>query len=442
MISLRSNKIRKPKNIPTFPGVYIFRDAKKHPLYVGKAGNLKSRLSFYFGNEAKKHPRTERLLTEATSVSIVKTGSEIEALVEEARLIKTFHPKYNILMRDDKNYLFVVITKEYFPQIILTHQPKSFTGAKKIIGPFTGASAVKETLKLLRGVFPYCTCKKNHKNPCLNAEIGKCPGVCCEKLSKRVGHEILKHKNDYVKNIANIAALLEGKKISALQRKLKNELARASSELKYEQAAKLRDQLYGLKEILLHRSVIMRWTSTEPGQPNGWEAIRAKIKFMLRAASLIQRVEGYDISNISGREASGSMVVFINGVPNKNEYRKFRIKTVSGANDVAMMAEIISRRFRHKEWGRADLIILDGGKPQLNTILKKLKSERVKTKTIITSLAKRDEELYVTGLKKPIQLKKASRELLHFFQRVRDEAHRFAKKYHHKLREKALFKEL
>ncbi|MFY9461729.1 MAG: GIY-YIG nuclease family protein [Candidatus Sungiibacteriota bacterium] len=471
--------VQKPKNIPKSPGVYIFRGKSGQPLYVGKAGNLKSRLSFYFRKEASRGARTERLLEEASRVSVIKTESEIEALVKEARLIKTFRPKYNILMRDDKNYLFVVVTRGYFPRIVLTHQPKTFALSAKIIGPFTDAIAVKTTLKMLRRIFPYCTCKISHKGLCLNAELGKCPGPCCTKPVNPVrnrGRAIKRNvlsahqnlsaitkrgadffrprpisngmntnelralritKDAYRKNIKAIVSILEGEKIRALKAGIKKELARASAGLEYEKAACLRDQLHGLEEILLHRPIVTR-AALEGVKP--WENLELKIKSLAKSASAVRRVEGYDISNISGAEASGSMVVFANGVPDKNEYRRFRIKTVTGANDIAMMAEVIGRRFRRYEWSDPDLIILDGGKPQLNAVLKKFKTERIKTKAVITALAKRDEELYVAGRKKPVRLKREDRGLLHFFQRVRDEAHRYAKKYHHKLREMELKK--
>lgn len=425
--------MQKPKNLPTSPGVYLFRDRSGRALYIGKAGNLKARLSFYFRKDARHQPRTSRLLDEASRISLIKTESEIEALVKEAELIKTFHPKYNILLRDDKNYLFVVITREYFPRLILTHQPKSFSGTLKAIGPFTDASAVRTTLKLLRKVFPYCTCQNPHRGLCLNAEIGKCPGPCCAKpMSKKKYRAVRQIRNDYLKNIRAISSILEGKKIRALQKETKKELAAASRALAYERAARLRDELAGLEEIFLHRTVVNRHTFNDEG---AWLELAEKIKSMLKTDSHLSRVEGYDISNISGTEASGSMIVFTDGLPEKNEYRKFRIKTVSGANDAAMLAEVIGRRFQHREWPFPDLIILDGGKPQLNAVIKTLHDEKQKTHALITALAKRDEELYVAGRSGPLQLKTRPRDILHFFQRVRDEAHRFAKRYHHKLRE-------
>lgn len=231
--------------------------------------------------------------------------------------------------------------------------------------------------------------------------------------------------------------------------------------MEYERAALLRDQLTGLKQILLHRNVI----GPEKRGDAAWTEVENKIKSLLRIKLPLIRAEAYDISNISGTEAAGSVAVFINGRADKNEYRKFRIKTVRGANDTAMLAEVIGRRFRHHEWSFPDIVILDGGKPQLSAALAALAELRrqhaesrgqflrksasnpresaysQRKSALVVALAKRDEELYVAGRKKPVQLKKADREVLHFFQHIRDEAHRYAKKYHHKLRKVAYYNE-
>ena len=369
--------------------------------------------------------------------------------MEEARLIKKFRPKYNILMRDDKNYSFVTITGGDFPRVVITHQPKAFIGVKKVIGPFTDAKSLRTALALLRKAFPYCTCKLAHRGLCLNAELGKCPGPCCQRSLRKPSARI---KSAYQRNIKAITAILSGKKISELISRKKSEIKTASQALEYERSAHLRDQVFALEQILRHKNVL-RLPSDGTGK---WGALEEKLRKVSRAAKRIERVEGYDISNISGTSATGAMVVFVKGAPYKNEYRKFKIRSVKGANDVAMMAEVIIRRFRHEEWPFPELIVLDGGKAQLNAVLRFLTNQtritpRIYTnskKTIrvnsranlkqirVVALAKRDEELFVENRKYPIQLKKQPRDVLHFFQRVRDEAHRFARIYHHKLRQK------
>src|SRR3989344_4273173 len=195
--------VKRPKNIPTNPGVYIFRRGKM-PLYVGKAANIRKRLVSYFRQRTSHSPKIQRMLREATHIAFEKTTSEVEALIREAELIKKFHPRYNVLMRDDKNYSFVGITKEPFPRIFVTHQPDKIRNSKlealnklkiqnskyvskfefralnfRYIGPFTSASELHATLKLLRRIFPYCTCRTLHRRPCLNAQIGRCLGYCC-----------------------------------------------------------------------------------------------------------------------------------------------------------------------------------------------------------------------------------------------------------------------
>jgi len=454
--------LSKPKNIPTFSGVYIFNNRAGRPIYIGKAANLKKRLAFYFRKKAASlrprqgyggQARLKKLLDESSRLKLIKTESEIEALIKEAALIKKFRPKYNILMRDDKNYIFVAVTEENFPKMVITHQPKLFQNNYKIIGPFTDTTSLKTTFRLLRKALPYCTCVKPHKRPCLNAELGKCPGFCCYKSKAQISNRppslklwrAGKLQTEYAKNIRAIISILEGKKISAFMRELGKDLKDAVRALEYERAAKIRDQLFALEKILNHRSVISNTTYLST---SNWPALERKISTLLKSGfnnrdkTSLHRVEGYDISNISGTSATGSMIVFIDGLPEKNEYRKFKIRTILGSNDIAMLAEVIVRRFRHPEWAIPDLIVLDGGKPQLNMIIKTARESGIlnheSKKPLITALAKRDEELYVQNRRNLIQLKSQPAEVLHFFQRVRDEAHRFAKNYHHKLRKRYL----
>jgi len=169
--------LKKPKKIAGLAGVYIFRKGSE-PLYIGKAANLKKRLASYFQKGSAQPIKIRQMLEEATRLQIIKTDSEVEALIKEAELIKRYRPKYNALMRDDKTYFFVGVTREAFPKIFVTHQPVPKVRAR-YLGPFTSGTAVQGTLKLLRRVFPYCTCKRPHKRPCLNAELGRCLGYCC-----------------------------------------------------------------------------------------------------------------------------------------------------------------------------------------------------------------------------------------------------------------------
>lgn len=431
--------MQKPKQIPTKSGVYIFRGAQQKPLYIGKAGNLKKRLASYWLKNASS--KTQRLVREATSLAWQETESEIEALILEARLIKQYVPKYNVLMRDDKNYFFVGITREEFPRIFITHQPNlhnqqlTTDNRQRIknlyIGPFTSGNALKITLRLLRRIFPYCTCKTVHKRQCLNAEIGRCLGYCCDKRKTPNAER----KNEYQKNIKNIIAVLRGKKQKLLV-ELKKRMREKSRKQEYEQATLLRNQIAGLEEIFAHKIVLEL-----PRKEANWSALEQKIRPLLGAAGPIRRIEGYDISNISGTDATGSMVIFTNGKPDKKECRTFRIKTVRGANDPAMLGEVIARRLRHPEWRYPDLIIIDGGRAQLTAAQAAARIRGIRGSFVpirVVALAKREEELYTEKRKAPIPLKTIDRGILHLFQAVRDEAHRFAKKYHHKLRKRKI----
>ena len=461
--------------LPHRPGIYFFWRGKTL-LYIGKATDLHARLVSHW--RARPGEKSHALLNEATRLTFEESRSAIDALLGEAQLIRRHHPKYNILMRDDKNYFYVGITKEKFPRIFITHQPqiaqsarlpdgqvkrplrsprfrvgagersaaegeprqrREASKAQKYIGPFTSGRDLKITLRLLRRIFPYCICKNMHPRACQSSQLGLCPGYCCS-LKLQVSSFKFKATNfkfqvEYNKNIKNIIAVLSGKKSRLLPR-LKREMREASRRQNYEKAGKLRDQIAGIENIFGHRSFLM----PSHGQPvinaAAWERVEKNLRVFLKTRRNIRRAEGYDISNISGREAGGSMVVFIDGVPAKSEYRKFRIKTVSGPNDADMLKEVLKRRIIHKEWGLPDLMLIDGGKGQLNAAVRILAEfGGLTSKVSIAALAKREEELYLPNRSEPLRLSKLPPDTAHFLQRVRDESHRFARAYHHKLRE-------
>jgi excinuclease ABC subunit C len=436
-------------HIPNSPGVYFFRDAEGKILYIGKAGNLKERLRSYFMVSANHTPAKIQMLEVAESLSWQEVESEIGALVLEAYLIKKHLPKYNILMRDDKNYFFVGFSKEKFPRVTLTHQPKAFleelarspapNGAGEYIGPFTDGTSIKRVLKALRHVFPYCTCKELHKRPCQNAEIGLCATFCCLDLQKAppalqdsyTKDEITRTAQEYKKNIHKIKKVLMGKQQN-LARALKKDMEAASERSHFEQAAKLRDQFLGLERIFAHSPFIKKDRSFE-----NQKALNELMK-LLNLTEFPERIEGYDISNIQGNYAVGSMVVFTDGISDKAEYRKFKIKTVEGANDPAMMREILTRRFNNT-WKLPNVILIDGGPTQLHSAIDayhaavSYQARAHQSELKIVSLAKREEKLYIPGKFAPIPLKQLSPSLLHLLQQVRNESHRFAISYYRKL---------
>jgi len=399
------------------------------PVYIGKAADLKKRLASYFRKNVGG--KTSQLLAEATKLDWIEFGSGAEALIKEAELIKQYRPKFNYLMRDDKSYFYVALTKEEFPRVLVVHKTAlAHDKSRRAIGPFTSGSALRMTLKLLRRIFPYCTCKKPHKRSCLNAEIERCPGYCC----------ILNHKSragsrkEYRKNITRIAAVLSGRRTRMLSQ-LKREIRSASKAQGYERAAKIRDQIAGIENIFSHRLILNSPVRSSASIRAQWGKIEKNIRAVLKIKVPVSRVEGYDISNISGTAATGSMVVFIDGAPAKSEYRKFKIRTVQQANDIAMHKEVIRRRLAHPEWQYPQLMLIDGGKPQFNAALAAITGNQSPVTIRVAALAKREEELYIEGRREPMRLDSLPRPVMHFFQHVRDESHRFAKKYHHKLRE-------
>ena len=439
-----------PKKASNTPGVYIFRRGKT-AIYVGKAENLRKRLASYFRKNAGQ--KVESLRQEATRLEWSELSSDIEALIKESELIKKYRPKYNVLMRDDKNYFYVGFSQDEFPRIFVTHQ----TGIKYLvsgikerkarntkykiqntnfIGPFTSGSALYSTLRILRRIFPYCTCKEFHKRPCLNAQIGRCLEFCCYSppiVNPFKTRSYFKWQNEYRRNIRNITAVLCGKK-KTLIHELRKEMREAAKKEEFEHAAELQKQIEGIENIFSHRTFLDPALAKQR-RGHDWQKIERTIQALFGTRRRIRRVEGYDISNISGTAATGSMAVFVDGAPSKNNYRKFKIKTVTGISDVDMHREVLNRRFRHSDgWGTPDLLLIDGGKPQVSAALQALQMRKVKG-ILLAGLAKREEELFLPGRRDPIRLDFLPAHTSHFFQHVRDESHRFAKKYHHKLRE-------
>ena len=407
-------------NIPQTCGVYIFLVINKTPLYIGKAIKLRSRILSHIRN-----PQKPRFLDETKTIEARQTESEIEALVLEARLIKEHKPRYNVAMRDDKQYFYVAFTRSEFPRIFIAHQ----FSTKNRSGPFTDGRALKTTLKLLRRVFPYCTCKTPHKRFCLNYHMGRDLGYCCSlssKLKVQKSKLQLKSQKEYKDNINHIKHILRGKR-SVVIKNLEKEMKDAAKKQDFEKAAKLRNQLEGIQNVLAHKKIFRD------------ESTQRKL-LILNSKILIQglkRIEGYDISNIQGNFAVGSMVVFEKNeegklVPKKSDYRRFKIKTIKGANDPAMMGEVLARRLRHPEWHLPDLFLIDGGLTQRNAVLAALAKASVARP--VFGLAKREEELY-TG-HSVIRLSSLSRDEELLFTFIRNEAHRFAIGYYRKLHRK------
>ena len=533
--------LEKVSHLPTTPGVYLWRDKYQRIIYVGKAINLRNRVRSYVQQDMNRSVKVTAMMRRAWDVETIQTKTEMEALILEATLIKEHHPKYNIMLRDDKTYPYVKVTvQEDFPRLFMTRRLER-DGAK-YFGPFTDVTAVHHVLRILRAYYPLRTCKSMKvERPCLQYHMHYCEGPCMNYVTVE----------SYRKYIDDIVALFEGKQVQVIQ-EITSKMEQASEDLEFELAAKYRDDLLSIqkvqekqrmvtqrgdmdvlgmaidgpmaciqlffirsgrllgrenyfvqhegdspdlvmtefikqyyggstfipKELLLpmdsvDRELFSEWFSSMKGQQvdvsvpqrgykkdlikmaeenaqnflaerrRQWQytidksggAVK-KLAEVLDLPRLPERMECYDISHMQGAETVASMVVFEGGKPAKREYRRFKLKTVQGKpDDFASMAEIMERRYgNEKDWPMPDLIIIDGGKGQLNAALPVIRAMGV-TDVPVISLAKRIEEVFVEGESESIILEHHTPEL-QLLQQIRDEAHRFAITYHRRLRGK------
>jgi excinuclease ABC subunit C len=397
--------------LPDTPGVYLMKDSRGHILYIGKAGNLHRRVSSYFLKP--QDYRISRLISEVRKIDYFKTDTALEALILEAALIKKYQPPFNIREKDDKSFLYVEITKEKFPRVLLVRGKDPVRG--KRFGPFVDAGSLREAVRILRRIFPWNThssqelenSKLKHGRPCFDYQIGLCPGTCIGAISR----------TDYLKTMRNIRLLFSGKR-NAVIKKLTKEMGQASRALEFEKAAKLKRQIFALEHI---RDAAL---ITE-------DRIASLLDLQTAVHRKVPRIEGYDIAHISGAFAVGSMVVFIGDKPAKDQYRKFRIKTVKGQNDTAMLKEVLERRFKN-DWPEPDLILVDGGLAQVNAARRIVMKFEKKIPVLGIAKGPKRKRTDIVGGKLPFKISKRTLIL------VRDEAHRFATTYHKKLRKEAL----
>lgn len=416
------------KKLPNSPGVYIFKNKNNNYLYIGKAGNIRKRVKQYF--DMKTHsPFLKFILKEVNKIDFKQTNSEIEAIILESELIRNYKPKYNIMLKDDKQYFYVLITKEEFPRIFLTHQIQK-QNSGHYLGPFVDGSALKTTLRILRKIFPYCTCKKTHNNLCLNYYIEKCLGFCCLKNPEKI---LFINRKQYQNNIRAIKEILSGRRESLIE-KLKEKFNKLVTKQEFDKAINLGREIEKLEKVFANAKVIHDYMSLN-FDANNLE-ILIKLKEFFYLSKIPNRIEGYDISNIQGKNATGAMAVFENGVPAKDKYRKFKIKFNNKPNDIAMLKEVLFRRFKHREWKYPDLILIDGGKAQLNAGNEILAGFGIKTNLI--SLAKLGGKIYSSNLERPILIKKIPPKISNFIKYIDSEAHNFAINYYRKIHRKVL----
>lgn len=541
------------RGLPSSPGVYLFKDARGNILYVGKAVNLKHRVGSYFGAGQKLTPKIGRMVSKIADLEYFVTASEQEALILELNLIKRHHPRYNVRLKDDKTFPYLKIDlAEDWPRVHITRRLEENGG--RYFGPFASAKSIRQTLKLLKGIFPFRSCSKpitgTDVRPCLDYHIGNCLAPCIGAVSRR----------EYAEVIRQVVLFLEGRQ-ERVVKELKQQMERAAENMEFEKAARLRDQIQAVEQVvegqriaarvrgeqdviafkgdrdqayvqvffirggkligresfllqgtsdeapgrimssfikqfyasaphipphllLQHpvedRAMLQEWLSGKRGNrveiqvprrgnkkqlvnivaenvrqgleqlkikqlasPGALSAALEEIKRELALPRLPVRIEGYDISDIQGAAAVGSMVVFEQGRPKPSHYRRFRIKTVSGIDDYAMLGEVLKRRFRRGgdasgSWAvMPNLVLIDGGKGQLSaalTAMKEVGAESIPA----AALAKENEEIFIPSSSKPIVLPRSSPGL-QLLQRLRDEAHRFALGYHQRVRKRQTF---
>lgn len=409
--------------LPQTPGIYIFKNKNGKILYIGKATSLRSRVNSYFSGI--RDPRIVKMVSQIADMKIQKTESVLEALILEANLIKKYQPKYNVKERDDKSFCYFVITKEKFPRVLIVRKTDLFSphpslratlspnrerrlwNADKIFGPYTSKKQMEIALKIIRKIFPFHSNNAKTEKGCLDFQMGRCPGPYAGIISKK----------DYRKNIRGIKMILKGKKKN-LVRKLEKEMKVYAEQHEYERATEIRNKIFSLKHI--------RDVALLTGE------MRQEISYKKPEI----RIEAYDISDISGQHATGSMVVFTVNKPDKSQYRKFRIKTVKSIDDVGMMKEVLLRRFKN-DWPKPDLILLDGGVGHLNMGIGVL--EDLELEIPIAAAAKGAERKKINLRFKNYDLRKEIKVILknqELVKQIMAEAHRFAIGYHRKLRKK------
>jgi excinuclease ABC subunit C len=417
---------------PTGPGVYLFQDKAGRVIYIGKAKNLRARAGSYFLAAAAHDQRTANLVREAYDVDFVETESHVDALLMEARLVKDTQPKFNRDLRDDKSFPYLQITThEDYPRVEVTREPQ--TSGVKLYGPFANAGSLRGAVQALQKVFKFRTCSLDIEadderwrwfRPCLLASINQCTAPC----NFRIG------KEEYRKDIKRLRMFLEGNRKKLLG-EMRAEMAEASAALRFELAARLRDEIDSLEklnergEIETHEQPEVFYIDPKKGL--------AGLQKIFKLETRPRNIEGVDIAHLGGTETVASLVQFLDGLPFKPGYRRFRIRDVEGIDDFASIREVVARRYRKLRADGdvfPDVLLVDGGLGQLRRAMEAFEKLEIQP-PLVLSLAKKEELVYVMGRSKPLRLSRRSY-ALRLLQYVRDEAHRFAQHYHHLLRRK------
>ena len=427
----------KARSLPDVPGVYLMKDAAGVVLYVGKAVRLPDRVSSYFVPSADLGARKQPMLDVVEDVEVLECEAEWEALLLESRLVKDLKPRFNELLKDDKTFPYLAVTvRDQFPGVYVTRNPSDprFEGAR-VFGPFTSVHALRSAVTVMQRVFQYRTCELDIKaddpanrrfRPCLLHSIGQCTAPCANRVT------VSRYRADVDRFLRFL-----GSKRSVLVRELQGEMERASAERRFEDAAALRDQIHALGKLddrETRRGMEHEWQpelTVFAGDP------MVGMRSLQRALGLdaqIRCLEAIDIAHLGGEETVGSKVCFVDGRPFKDAYRRYRI-TTAGNDDYRAIREVVSRRMREGQGADElvpDVLLIDGGIGQLHAALEAME-DFARRPAIVISLAKKEELIFVHRESEPIRLPRTNAGL-RLCQSARDEAHRFARRYHHVLR--------
>ncbi len=423
------------RTFPQKPGVYLMKDHAGVVIYIGKAKNLRSRASSYFLKAALQESRTATWVLDICDIDFIECESEVDALLAESRLIKDIQPKHNKDLKDDKSFPYLMITtREDFPRVEVTRTPPN--SGVKLYGPFASAGALRGAIQVLQRIFKFRTCSLDIVadderwrwfRPCLLASIAQCTAPCNLRISKE----------DYRLDIRRLQTFLEGGK-KRLLKELQEEMQLAAKSLQFEKAARLRDELKML-ERLDERGELDTHVQPEVFYIDPKKGLLGLQK-VLKLPVVPRVIEGVDIAHLGGNETVASLVQFIDGLPFKPGYRRYKIRDVKGIDDFRSIHEVVSRRFRRLSDNQEtfpDILLIDGGKGQLNAALAAFRDQQITPPTLL-SLAKREEEVFLPGDSSPLILSRHAF-ALRLLQYVRDEAHRFAQHFHHILRNKSQF---
>lgn len=422
----------KVKTFPLTPGVYLMKDATGVVLYIGKAKNLRSRASHYFTKEAAENYRTKDLVPLICDIDFIPCETEVDALLKESRLVKDIRPKFNKDLKDGKSFPYLQIrTREEYPRVEITRTPRR--RGVRLYGPFTSKGSLKAAVNVLQRVLQFRTCTLDIKSdedrwrwfrPCLLHSIRQCTAPCNFRVSR----------DDYRRQIKKLILVLDGKK-EKLIRRMGREMDEASTAMQFEKAARIRDEIAALRRLELRGDV------KNDDQPEVFPLDPKRglkgLKKVLGLKTVPRSIEGFDIAHLGGADTVASLVSFLDGLPFKDMYRRYKVKSVDGVDDFASMREVVTRRFKRlDEEGSIfpDILLIDGGRGQLNAALAGFQSLGI-TPPVVISLAKQEEEIYLPDREEPLKLSRHSA-ALRLLQYVRDEAHRFAQHYHHTLRRK------